>query len=218
MMSVRALCRLSMTVWLLVTLATVCPAQQDRFAAHFQKATASYKEERFDAARQAASEARKSATNADQRQRVDRLLASIDAALERHRSASQLANRVGLTKDEPSAEALADHSNDVNIDAERLGQTLAVFVRDQGGQVIEGALTEFQCRDGNPRIVVVADAKPVALEIDNPNDILITRASKHTTSFDFRCGKQKGELVRVGYRPARQDGREGFVRILQFEK
>ncbi|MCW5965685.1 MAG: hypothetical protein KIT83_16730 [Bryobacterales bacterium] len=193
-------------------------AQAESFGTHFQRAASSFREERFDHAKRSAIEARKAAANADQRQRADKLLQSIETAVLRRKAADQLANRVGLLEEDLPAAASADHSRDLSVDAERLDQTLTVFTRDQGGKVVEGTLKELQCREGNARIVVEAEGKPVTVEIDQPGDILITRAGEHTKTFDFRCGKQKPEIVKVGYRPAASDGKVGFLRILQFEK
>ena len=207
----------TLTCALLVFAVFWCNAQGSEFNQHLQRSIKSYHAENLDAAKQSALAARKAAANGDQRQRADKVLQQIETKVQRNQAAERLARRVGIREDELPSGATDDHSGDAEFDEERLDQTLSVFTRDQGGKLVEGILSEFQCRADNPRMVIESEGKPVVVEIDQPGDILVTRAGLRSSNFDFRCGKQKPERVRLGYRPALKDGRVGFLRILQFE-
>jgi hypothetical protein len=190
-------------------------AQTNSFINHLQKAKALHKQGELSKARTHAVSARKAASSSGQRKEADSLLDDIERAIIRRQAAERLAKR--LANEAAPAEATKDYANDVALDQERLSQTLLVFTRDQGGKVLEGTLSEFQCRGANPRLVVNCRGESVAIEVDEPGNILITHAGEHTEHFDFRCGKQKAQAVRVGYRPANKDGHVGFLRILEFQ-
>jgi tetratricopeptide (TPR) repeat protein len=179
--------------------------------------------------------------DAAEKDRAQAVLDRVEIALERRRYAERVANDSGLESRlvEPGLRApvppaaspdnrnlprnavdLAgevDRSRDTAIDAERLDQTLAVFVRDRGGKVLAGTLHELRCQGAGAQLVILAQGKPVVLDLDEPGNILITRRGEHVANYDFRCGRQKPEAVHVGYLPAERAGRAGFLRILQFE-
>jgi hypothetical protein len=203
-------------VLLLSTLfAVAAMGQSSGFVNHLQRARSLHKSGELPEARKHAVSAQKSATSSKQREQANSLLHDIDNTIARHQAAARLAKR--LAEEAEPAEATASHEGDVALDRERLSHTLQVFTRDHGGKVLEGTLSEFRCHGGNPRLVVMTQGKPVAVEIDDPGNILITQAGEHSDHFDFRCGKQKAQAVKVGYRPANKDGRVGFLRILEFQ-
>lgn len=174
-----------------------------------------------------------------EKRRAGGVLERVEIALQRRRFADRIADAANLeTGATPSAhsaappsdaapdgrnpaatlpEAIGDRANDTSIDTERLDMTLTVFTRDRGGKVAEGTMHELRCLAGGAQLVILSSGKPVAVEIDEPNNILITRGGQHVANYDFRCGRQKPEKVRIGYVPAEASGRVGFLRILQLD-
>lgn len=176
-----------------------------------------------------------------EKHRAQGVLDRVEIALERRRVANRIADKAGLeagfaepgitapvsqnsppTADTSStaqvdvARAL-DRSNDTAIDTERLEMTLTVFTRDRGGKVAEGTLHELRCLGTGAQLVILSGGKQMAFEIDEPGNILITRGGQHVANYDFRCGRQKSEKVRIGFAPAEKEGRAGLLRILQFD-
>lgn len=176
-----------------------------------------------------------------EKHRAQGVLDRVELALERRRVADRIADKAGLEAGfvepgitapaspnaSPTAEDASpaqvdvarapDGSNDTAIDTERLEMTLTVFTRDRGGKVAEGTLHELRCLGTGAQLVILSGGKPMAFEIDEPGNILITRGGQHVANYDFRCGRQKSEKVHIGYVPAEQAGRVGFLRILQFD-
>lgn len=178
------------------------------------------------------------AGDASERQRAKEILSRVESALEKRRFADRVADAVGLDANfasaastpgaseggsairEPSlppAESDIDRTNDTSVDSERLEMTLTVFTRDRGGKVAEGVMQELRCLDRGAQLVILSEGKRFTVEIDQPNNILITRRGQHVSDYEFRCGRQKPERVRIGYTPAEAPGRAGFLRILQFD-
>ncbi|MCC6262170.1 MAG: hypothetical protein IT169_01225 [Bryobacterales bacterium] len=153
------------------------------------------------------------------RQFADRIADEFSTGTNSAVSAARGGNPENATQQAATAlpEAAGGRANDNIIDNERLDMTLTVFTRDRGGRVAEGVMHELRCLAAGAQLVILSGGKPVVVGIDEPNNILITRRGRHVANYDFRCGRQKPEKVRIGYVPAEASGRVGFLRILQFE-
>ncbi len=198
-------------------------AEQPSFQFHLAAGTAQLRARNPEEAKRFAERARELAAEAAEQRQAEDLLASVDSAMDRRRAANRLASDVGLETPGSSGAAAEvppvdiDYSKDVAIDNQRISQTLAVFVRDRGGKIVEGTLKELRCGQTEALLVIAAAEGPMAFAIDDPSNILITKGHQHEANHDFRCGPQEAERVRVGFEPAAQGTRAGFLRILEFE-
>lgn len=197
-------------------------AEHPSFQFHLAAGTAQLRAQNPEEAKRFAERARELAAEAHERRHAEDLLENVESALDRHRAAGRVASSVGLGTANPAGASEGhlqdfDRSGDVAIDEQRIDQTLAVFVRDRGGKVVEGTLKELRCGQTEAVLVIAAAEGPIAFAIDDPSNILITRGHQHRPNHDFRCGPQKAERVRVGFEPAAKGSRAGYLRILEFE-
>jgi tetratricopeptide (TPR) repeat protein len=203
--------------------------RQAPFEFHLAAGTAHLRARNPEEAKRFAERAKQLAADLADNGQADALLANVETALTRLHAADRVAASVGLpahqpgNADSPAASAPedpalnVDRSQDLAIDDQRINQTMEVFVRNRGGKVVEGTLKELRCAATEALLIVAAAEGPIAVAIDDPSNILITRRHQHQPNHDFRCGPQKAERVKVGYQPSVKGARVGFLRILEFE-
>lgn len=86
-----------------------------------------------------------------------------------------------------------------------------------GGAVLtEAQLRDLDCSSAQPALTVQTEAGTMKILIDDPSLVSIIRDGLIADDYQFSCGAQSGESVRVGYSSS-SDGAPGvFLRLLQF--
>lgn len=86
----------------------------------------------------------------------------------------------------------------------------------QGVTLAEAQLKNLDCATAPPALSVDTEAGTMRILIDDPASVAIIRDGAVAVDFQFTCGAQSGENIRVGYSSS-SDGSPGvFLRLLQF--
>jgi hypothetical protein len=67
-----------------------------------------------------------------------------------------------------------------------------------------------------PILTVEVEGTLVPIQIDDPSRISIIRDGQIADDYQFTCGVQSGETLRVGFEPSSEGGASQFLRLLQF--
>ncbi len=101
-------------------------------------------------------------------------------------------------------------------EVESVAQLLVNRLIAGGTTLIEAQLKDLDCSAAPPALTVQTEAGTMKILIDNPSSISIIRDGVVAEDYQFTCGAQSGESIRVGY-SGTADGAPGiFLRLLQF--
>jgi hypothetical protein len=99
---------------------------------------------------------------------------------------------------------------------ESVAQRLINSFTGDGAAVIEGQVGNMNCSTIPPALTVVTEGGALKVLIDDPALVSIIRDGRIVNDYQFTCGPQSGETIRVGYASS-ADGAPGvFLRLLQF--
>jgi hypothetical protein len=85
-----------------------------------------------------------------------------------------------------------------------------------GATLSEAQLKDLDCSAAPPALTVQTEAGTMKILIDDPALVSIVRDGIVADDYQFTCGAQSGEKIRVGYSSS-ADGAPGvFLRLLQF--
>lgn len=117
---------------------------------------------------------------------------------------------------EPREEGLGDGSPNSAGEAESVAQRVVNRVTAGGATLTEAQLKDLDCSSAAPVLTVETEAGTMKIQIDNPSFVQIIRDGIVAEDYQFTCGAQSGETIRVGYSSS-ADGAPGvFLRLLQF--
>lgn len=99
---------------------------------------------------------------------------------------------------------------------ESVAQRLINSFTGDGAAVVEGQVSHMDCSTIPPALTVITEGGPLKVLIDDPSLVSIIRDGRIVDDYQFTCGAQSGETIRVGYAGS-SDGTPGvFLRLLQF--
>lgn len=99
---------------------------------------------------------------------------------------------------------------------ESIAQRQVNALISQGATVTEAQLKNLDCSTIPPALTAQTEAGTMKILIDDPSSVVIIRDGGVAEDYQFNCGTQSGESIRVGYSSS-SDGAPGvFLRLLQF--
>lgn len=117
---------------------------------------------------------------------------------------------------EPEDQAQALRSRVSAPPVESVAQRLVNSLISEGATLSVAQLTNLDCSAAPPALSVQTELGGMKILIDAPSSVSIVRDGRIVDDYQFTCGTQSGETIRVGY-VGSSDGAPGvFLRLLQF--
>lgn len=118
------------------------------------------------------------------------------------------------TADDARDEFVGSRTSGVAV--ESLAQRLINSFNGDGAAVVEGQLSNMNCSTIPPALTVITEEGALKVLIDDPALVSIIRDGRIADDYQFTCGPQSGETIRVGYAGSSDGGPGVFLRLLQF--
>lgn len=116
--------------------------------------------------------------------------------------------------EEQSAQTLRSRASAPPV--ESVAQRLVNSLISEGATLSVAQLTNLDCSAAPPALSVQTELGAMKILIDAPSLVSIVRDGRIVDDYQFTCGTQSGETIRVGY-VGSSDGAPGvFLRLLQF--